>query len=117
MRGLLGIVEPYVRQPFFYSDQFDFGMEYRGCARSWDSVVFRGDVRGRRFIAFWLERGRVVAAMNVNIWDVGEPISGLIRSRSVVTAEQLQDPSIGLDKLIVRPAALATTPDPEESAP
>ena len=70
------------RLPYFFSDQYDVGMEYSGFATEWDEVVFRGDPAGGEFIAFWLSGGRVVAGMNVNVWDVADPIAELIRSRS-----------------------------------
>ena len=72
-------------------------MEYTGYATSWDEVVFRGDPEKREFIAFWLEDGRVVAGMNVNVWDVTDPIQGLIRSRRPVDVERLRDPDTPLD--------------------
>jgi 3-phenylpropionate/trans-cinnamate dioxygenase ferredoxin reductase component len=73
-RGMLGRREAYDRLPYFFSDQYDVGMEYSGFARGWDRVVFRGDPADREFIAFWLAADRVLAAMNVNVWDVGEPV-------------------------------------------
>ena len=70
----------YDRIPYFFSDQYDVGMEYSGYATSWDEVVFRGDRDGGEFIAFWLSDGRVVGGMNVNVWDVNEHVQELIRS-------------------------------------
>src|SRR5205823_13304080 len=68
-KNMLGQGVPYDRIPYFFSDQYDVGMEYSGYATDWDEVVFRGDPQGREFIAFWLADGRVVAGMNVNVWD------------------------------------------------
>jgi 3-phenylpropionate/trans-cinnamate dioxygenase ferredoxin reductase component len=79
-RNMLGAEEPYERLPYFFSDQYDVGMEYSGYATDWDEVVFEGDVAAREFIAYWLRRGRVVAGMNVNVWDVTEAIQEQIRS-------------------------------------
>ena len=79
-RNMLGAEEPYERLPYFFSDQYDVGMEYSGYATDWDKVVFEGDVANREFIAYWLRRGRVVAGMNVNVWDVTEAIQEQIRS-------------------------------------
>ena len=70
----------YDRIPYFYSDQYDVGMEYSGYATEWDEVVFRGDPASREFVAFWLVEQRVVAGMNVNVWDVNEHVQALIRS-------------------------------------
>jgi 3-phenylpropionate/trans-cinnamate dioxygenase ferredoxin reductase subunit len=81
----------YQRTPYFYSDQFDLGMEYRGAPSEWDQVVLRGDVAGREFLAFWLQRGQVVAAMNANIWDAGEVLADLVDRRAEVDADRLAD--------------------------
>jgi 3-phenylpropionate/trans-cinnamate dioxygenase ferredoxin reductase subunit len=91
--------------PYFFSDQYDVGMEYGGFATSWDEVVFRGDLEGREFVAFWLEDGRVVAGMNVNVWDVNEAIRELIRSRAQVDREALLDIDTTLDELVAAEAA------------
>ena len=79
-RSMLGQAVEYDRLPYFYSDQYDVGMEYTGYATDWDEVVFEGDVARREFIAFWRKDGRVVAGMNVNVWDVTDRIKQLIRS-------------------------------------
>jgi 3-phenylpropionate/trans-cinnamate dioxygenase ferredoxin reductase component len=92
-RAMLGSEEPYARTPYFFSDQYDVGMEYAGAPTSWDRVVFRGDPATREFIAFWLARDRVVAGMNVNTWDVNEAIQALISSGVPVDARRLADPT------------------------
>jgi 3-phenylpropionate/trans-cinnamate dioxygenase ferredoxin reductase component len=90
-RSMLGKDEPYDRIPYFFSDQYDVGMEYAGHATEWDNVVFRGDVDSREFIAFWLKDGRVLAGMNVNVWDVTDDIQALIRSRAQIDPDRLRD--------------------------
>jgi NADPH-dependent 2,4-dienoyl-CoA reductase/sulfur reductase-like enzyme len=98
-RSMLGTGEPYDRIPYFFSDQYDVGMEYAGHATEWDEVVFRGDVDGREFIAFWLKGGRVLAGMNVNVWDVTDDIQALIRSGTAVDPARLRDPDVELSSL------------------
>ncbi|WP_406126820.1 NAD(P)/FAD-dependent oxidoreductase [Streptomyces sp. NBC_00989] len=100
-RAMLGKDVTYDRVPYFFSDQYDMGMEYSGWAPpgSYDEVVIRGDAGKREFIAFWLKEGRVLAGMNVNVWDVTEPIQQLIRSRTRVDSEALADPHVPLDSL------------------
>jgi 3-phenylpropionate/trans-cinnamate dioxygenase ferredoxin reductase subunit len=98
-RNMLGESVPYERVPYFFSDQYDVGMEYSGFARSWDRVVFRGDPASREFIAFWMEGERVLAGMNVNVWDVTEPIQRLIRERVPVDDRRLADTDVALDEL------------------
>ncbi len=101
--NMLGASHAYERLPYFFSDQYDVGMEYSGYARGWDQVVFRGDPAGREFIAFWLDENRVVAGMNVNVWDVVEPIRRLIEQRVVVDVRRLADPDVPLDELTHMP--------------
>jgi 3-phenylpropionate/trans-cinnamate dioxygenase ferredoxin reductase subunit len=98
-RSMLGGDDAYDRLPYFYSDQYDVGMEYTGLARSWDRVVFRGDPESREFIAFWLAGDRVVAGMNVNVWDVVDPIQRLIRHRVAVDDRRLTDTDVPLEQL------------------
>ncbi len=98
-RSMLGGTEPYDRIPYFYSDQYDLGMEYTGWASPSDRLVVRGSLADRRFVAFWLAEGRVVAGMNANVWDVAKPIERLVRSRAVVDPGALADPSVAIDEL------------------
>jgi 3-phenylpropionate/trans-cinnamate dioxygenase ferredoxin reductase component len=98
-RNMLGAEEPYDSLPYFYSDQYDVGMEYTGFAPAWDRVVFRGDPASREFIAFWLAGDHVVAGMNVNVWDVVDPIQRLIRDRSSIDDARLADPDMPLEQL------------------
>jgi 3-phenylpropionate/trans-cinnamate dioxygenase ferredoxin reductase subunit len=92
----------YEELPYFYTDQFDLGMEYLGHVEpdGYDRVVIRGDAAAREFIAFWLREGRILAGMNVNVWDVTDPIKALIRSRATVDANRLADPAVPLDSLL-----------------
>jgi 3-phenylpropionate/trans-cinnamate dioxygenase ferredoxin reductase component len=102
-KNMLGHVAAYEKVPYFFSDQYDLGMEYRGWAPSFDQVVFRGDPAGREFIAFWLAQGRVLAAMNANIWDQGDPIEALIRSGRPVDPARLADTDIELARVAPEP--------------
>ena len=97
-RAMLGQDVSYDRMPYFFSDQYDLGMEFSGYAApgSYDQVVCRGDVGRREFIAFWLGEGRMLAAMNVNIWEVTDQLQQLIRSRRPVDPERLSDPNVPL---------------------
>jgi 3-phenylpropionate/trans-cinnamate dioxygenase ferredoxin reductase subunit len=99
-RNMLGRAEPYDRIPYFFSDQYDVGMEYTGYASAWDEVVFRGDPAGREFVAFWLQDERVVAGMNVNVWDVSDRIEAMIRARRPIDRRRLSDPDIPLEDVL-----------------
>jgi 3-phenylpropionate/trans-cinnamate dioxygenase ferredoxin reductase subunit len=97
-RSMLGREVVYDRVPYFFSDQYDLGLEYSGWAPqgSYDEVVFRGNVPGREFVAFWLRGGRVLAGLNANIWDVTEAIQELVRSGRPVDRTKLADPAVPL---------------------
>jgi 3-phenylpropionate/trans-cinnamate dioxygenase ferredoxin reductase component len=97
--NMLGQSVAYERLPYFFSDQYDIGMESLGFARSWDRVVFRGDPATREFVAFWLVGDRVVAGMNMNVWDVTDSIRALISSRVAVDDRRLADPDVPLTEL------------------
>jgi 3-phenylpropionate/trans-cinnamate dioxygenase ferredoxin reductase subunit len=95
-RSMLGQQVSYDRVPYFFTDQYDLGMEYSGLGGPDDQVVTRGDVASGEFIAFWLAGGRVRAGMNVNVWDVTGPIQDLIRAGRPVPVERLTDPDVPL---------------------
>jgi 3-phenylpropionate/trans-cinnamate dioxygenase ferredoxin reductase subunit len=101
-RNMLGLTSAYEKTPFFFSDQYDFGMEYRGWAPAYDEVVFRGDVGGREFLAFWLHDGRVAAAMNANVWDQTDAIEALLAGGPVDVA-RLADPGVDLKEVVSAP--------------
>jgi 3-phenylpropionate/trans-cinnamate dioxygenase ferredoxin reductase subunit len=103
--NMLGNPTPYQRIPYFFSDQYDLGMEYSGHAQPTDQVVFRGDPASREFIAFWLRGGVVVAGMNANVWDVTTPIQQLIRERAHIGPARLADPDIPLDEFLNDPVS------------
>jgi 3-phenylpropionate/trans-cinnamate dioxygenase ferredoxin reductase subunit len=100
-RSMLGQPVSYDRIPYFFSDQYDLGMECAGLPTpgTYDQVVFRGTPDTLEFIAFWLSSGAVVAGMNVNIWDVQDPIQSLIRSRRQIDPTRLSDPTTPLTDL------------------
>jgi 3-phenylpropionate/trans-cinnamate dioxygenase ferredoxin reductase component len=102
-RSMLGQQTEYNRVPYFYSDQYDLGMECAGLPSpgSYDEVAYRGDpaTPSLEFIAFWLNRGRLVAGMNVNVWDVNDDIQTLVRSARVLDVSRLTDPAIPLTEV------------------
>jgi 3-phenylpropionate/trans-cinnamate dioxygenase ferredoxin reductase subunit len=100
-KSMLGQDVVYDRTPYFYSDQYDLGMEYTGYVErgGYDRVVVRGDLDTLEFIAFWVRDGRVLAGMNVNVWDVTDQIKALVESGRVVDLDKLADPAVPLDSL------------------
>jgi 3-phenylpropionate/trans-cinnamate dioxygenase ferredoxin reductase subunit len=100
--GMQGNPGVYDELPYFFTDQYDLGMEYVGHAPDYDSVVFRGDPHGdeREFTVFWLDgESRVLAGMNVNVWEGLDDIKDVIRSRTPVDAAKLADPDVALGDL------------------
>ena len=100
-RSMLGQPVSYDRVPYFYSDQYELGMECAGLPEPghYDQVLYRGDPDPNstlEFIAFWLSRGAVIAGMNVNVWDVNDDIQSLIRSGRQVDPARLTNPDIPL---------------------
>jgi hypothetical protein len=89
----------YDRLPYFYTDQYELGMEFTGDPAPDDRLVVRGDLHRHEFVAFWLRGGRLTAAMNVNVWDVGESVRELIRSGQLIDETRLVDPAIPLGQL------------------
>ena len=100
-RSMLGQGVSYDVVPYFFSDQYDLGMETAGLPEpgSYDQVVYRGDRDAREFIAFWLSGGALVAGMNVNVWDVSDDIQAVIRSRRQVDPARLADPDVPIPEL------------------
>lgn len=99
-RSMLGRDVSYDLIPYFYSDQYELGMEASGDITGYDEVVYRGSVDDLEFIAFWLSGGRVVAGMNVNVWDVTDDVQALIRTGQPVDTKRLADPSVPLGDLL-----------------
>ncbi|TIC89070.1 NAD(P)/FAD-dependent oxidoreductase [Nocardioides sp. GY 10113] len=78
-KSILGQEVAYDWLPYFYTDQFDFGMEYVGHGSASDTVEVRGSLADGEFIAYWLDdENRVTAAMNVNIWDVSDRLREIV---------------------------------------
>jgi len=90
----------YDRIPFFFSDQYDLGLEYVGRHDAGDSLTVRGDLATRRFIAYWQREGRLTAAMNVNWWDVVETHKALIAAGDALDPARLADEDVPLEDLL-----------------
>jgi 3-phenylpropionate/trans-cinnamate dioxygenase ferredoxin reductase subunit len=100
-RSMLGEDVVYDRLPYFFTDQYDIGMEYTGYVEpgGYDDVVFRGDAAVHEFLAFWTAGGKVLAGMNVNVWDVTETVEQLILGGRTFSPDRLADTGIPLDQL------------------
>ena len=101
-RSMLGQPASFDDIPYFYTDQYDLGMELSGYAPLMTDaeIVVRGDLDAREFIAFWVDDGRIVAGMNVNVWDVNDKVQDLIRSGARIDPDRLRDPEVPLEDLI-----------------
>ena len=100
-RSMLGQDVVFDDIPYFYTDQFDLGMEYSGYPplTVGAEIVYRGDRAAREFVAFWVNGGRVVAGMNVNVWDVNDGVQDLIRSQRQVDLSRLADQGVPFGEL------------------
>ena len=96
-RSMLGGTDPYDELPFFYTDQYDWGMEYVGHASGEDRTILRGDPEAGPFVALWVANGRVAAGMHVNDWDATDQLRALVGRQ--VPAQRLADASIPLAEL------------------
>ncbi|WP_433227213.1 NAD(P)/FAD-dependent oxidoreductase [Microtetraspora malaysiensis] len=104
-RAMLGRDVVYDRVPYFFTDQFELGMEFSGDIAGHDRVVYRGSAESLEFIAFWLREDRVLAGMNVNVWDVTGDIQALVRAGqrgAAVDPARLADPGVSLGDLLPR---------------
>jgi 3-phenylpropionate/trans-cinnamate dioxygenase ferredoxin reductase subunit len=95
--SILGRDDAYDWQPYFYTDQYDLGMEYVGLGGPDDEVVVRGDVESGEFVAFWLRDGSVSAAMNVNVWDVNDTLRELVGR--TIHADRLRNEAVPLAEI------------------
>jgi 3-phenylpropionate/trans-cinnamate dioxygenase ferredoxin reductase subunit len=100
-RSMLGQDASYDRMPYFFTDQYDLGMEYFGFADpdDYDEVVLRGDVAGLAFSAFWLRSGHVLAGLHVNQWDDADAVKKMARAQQAVDASRLRDSAVPLAEL------------------
>lgn len=98
-QNMLGQSVSYDRIPYFYSDQYDIGMEYLGNVGpdGYDQVLVRGKPDEGAFTAFWLRRGQVLAGMHANDWDATEPIRKIVGASEV--GDRLQDESVSLAQI------------------
>lgn len=99
-RTMLGDDEPYDRQPYFFTDQYDLGMEHVGHVgpEGYDEVVVRGDLASRVTTTFWIRKGRVLAGMHTNDWDAIEPIRAWVGREAT---DELRDPAVPLAELVI----------------
>jgi 3-phenylpropionate/trans-cinnamate dioxygenase ferredoxin reductase subunit len=99
-KSMLGQREPYTEIPWFWSDQYDLNMQYVGHATRWDEVVLRGNVLERKFTAFYIDGGRLRAALTVNRHRDIRPSRELIRQGIAIESAKLRDEGIELKSLV-----------------
>jgi NADPH-dependent 2,4-dienoyl-CoA reductase/sulfur reductase-like enzyme len=99
-RNLAGGDEVFDQLPYFFTDQYDLGIEYLGHVGpdGYDEVVLRGDVEGRVFTAFWLRKGEVLAGMHANDWDAIDHVRRIVAAPEVDPAV-LRDDSVALTEI------------------
>ncbi|HEY3560877.1 MAG TPA: FAD/NAD(P)-binding oxidoreductase [Kribbella sp.] len=101
-KAMLGEDVSHDAIPYFFTDQFDLGMEYAGEIPRGTSyhVVLRGDPKSGAYLAFWLDdENHVLAGMHVNTWDTIDAVTALIRSGKQVDPARLADTSVELSEI------------------
>jgi 3-phenylpropionate/trans-cinnamate dioxygenase ferredoxin reductase subunit len=98
-RSMLGKGEPYAEVHWFWSDQYDANLQYAGFHTEWDELILRGSLEGRRFVAFYLKEGRVLAAAAMNQGRDLRRTLPVIASRVQVDVGRLRDESVDLRTL------------------
>jgi 3-phenylpropionate/trans-cinnamate dioxygenase ferredoxin reductase component len=101
-KAMLGQDAVDARPSYFFTDQYDLSMEYTGDIgpSGYDQVIFRRYPDPRQLIVFWLQKQRVQAGMNINIWDVADDIERLAQSPHPAITDDLADPGIPLDSVL-----------------
>lgn len=100
--SMLGKTAKYDRLPYFFTDQYDLGMELNGFIEppNADKFVIRGDQSKREFMVFWLDGRRITAAMSINVWESADPVRELIRGRYDADIDMLQDMNVSLAEVL-----------------
>ncbi len=109
--AMLGQDVVHDRLPYFYTDQYDAGLEYIGhVPRGIDTEpILRGDPESGSFMAFWVADGRILAALHVNQWDSLAPAEPLIAARTPVHPDRLADPQVPIDQVPIDQVGAAPT--------
>ena len=99
-RSMLGGADPFDELPYFFSDQYDVGMEYVGLHSPSDRVIVRRKPEEQQLVALWLgDGGRITAGMHVNDWDAIEPLKALVGAGEAIAADRLEDQDVPLAEL------------------
>ena len=94
---------PYTKLPYFWSDQYDVNLEYRGHASGEDRAVWRGDRDGLSFSVFYLRGGLLEAVLSMNDSKTNELGGKLIESRRPINESMLSNVSVDLTELVPAP--------------
>ncbi|MFL6100808.1 MAG: NAD(P)/FAD-dependent oxidoreductase [Actinomycetales bacterium] len=100
-RSMTGSEDEWSDPPYFYTDQYDAGMEYWGWADPRvDTVVLRGRPADGSYVAAWLSQdGNVDAAMHVNRWDDADAVKALVQAKVALDVDRFRDESVALTDL------------------
>ena len=99
-RSMLDRGDAFTKVPFFFSDQYDLGMEYFGLHDPGDRLVIRGNTDAGRFQAFWIgDDGRLTAGMHANDWDASGSIRELVERGARVDRRELATADVPLEEL------------------
>jgi len=98
-RSMLGRGQAYDEVHWFWSDQFDANIQYAGFHAAWDTIVVRGSLPLRKFLAFYLTEGRVESVVAINQGRDMRRTLPIIKARVAVDPARLEDPNVDLRTL------------------
>jgi 3-phenylpropionate/trans-cinnamate dioxygenase ferredoxin reductase subunit len=104
--ALLGKEQPFVANPWFWSDQHDMKLQMVGLSHGYDQVVTRGDVGSRAFSAFYFRAGRLICVDSLSRPPEHMAARKLLDRGLSPTPEQAADTTFQLNSLLtVEPTA------------
>ncbi len=98
--SIAGAETPYTKLPYFWSDQYDVNLEYRGHASGEDTAVWRGEREALKFSVFYLRAGVVEGVLSMNDAKTNEAGGKLIESRRRVDAAALENRGVEISELL-----------------
>lgn len=102
--AIMGKPRPALDCPWFWSDQYDIKLQIAGLSMGYDEIVVRGDIEAKKFAAFYLKNGRLIAVDAINSPPEFIASKRLIMSGASVASETLKDTSISMKEIAAQAA-------------
>ena len=94
--NMAGKAQPWRGVPFFWTEQFDQTLQYVGYASNWDEIIFKGDLKERKFLAFYVKNNRVLAAAGLGFDREMTAMAELMRLERLPAPEELRKGAVDL---------------------